>query len=213
MYYRLSFAQEKELLGQPETGMGYQVVEAELTGSTFTATFIVLNAELAVELNEAAALCVKEIARTGSHIVARKAMDFRWDIKRIIYHNADVKMNLLLEVKSEHTDGAEIFVRRSIYENDKRIDQINKCLLPGSYTTTLSDALKYKHKSADPLIQLAMDHGVRGQWGYQVQPKRTDVLQRGKSDPQTGAKEIYFKNGTSFGTFLQRETYPVLITD
>ena len=76
-------------------------------------------------------------------------------------------------------------MRRSIYENDKRIDQINKCLLPGSYTTTLADALQYKHKSADPLIQLAMDHGVRGRWGYHVQPKRTDLLQRGKSDPES----------------------------
>ncbi len=210
MYYRLTLAQEKELLTQPETGMGYQAIEAQLPGIDMKAKFIVLNAELAVELNEAAPLVVKEIAREGIEKVLEKAMEFRWQITKVIFHDAELKpVSVADEVKAEHTDGGEIFVRRSIYANDKRIDMVNKCLRPGSFTTTLADSLKYKHSSEDPLIQLAMDHGVRGQWGFHVQPKRSDSLQRGKVNTQTGAKEIFFKNGTSHGTFVKREEYTV----
>jgi hypothetical protein len=214
MYYRLSPSQEKELLSQPETGMGYQAIEAQLPGIDMKAKFIVLNAELAVELNEAAPLCVKEIARDGIEKVLSKAMDFRWRITKVILHDYELKpVSVANDMKVENPDGGEIFVRRSIYENDKRIDAVNKCLRPGSFTTTLPDSIKYKHSSEDPLIQLAMDHGVRGQWGFHVQPKRNDSLQRGKANPQTGAKEVFFKNGTSFGTFIKREAYAAAIKD
>lgn len=214
MYYRLSPSQEKELLSQPETGMGYQAIEAQLPGIDMKAKFIVLNAELVVELNEAAPLCVKEIARSGIDNVLAKAMDFRWKITKVLLHDTELKpVSVANEVKEEHPDGGEIFVRRSLYANDKRIDTVNKCLRAGSFTTTFADSLKYKHSSEDPLIQLAMDHGVRGQYGFHVQPKRNDVLQRGKVNAQTGAKEVFFKNGTSFGTFLKREAYVVAITD
>ena len=40
MYFKLSFAQENELLSQPETGMGYQVVEANKKGSYIRERFL-----------------------------------------------------------------------------------------------------------------------------------------------------------------------------
>lgn len=208
MYYRLSEKQEKELLANPETGMCYQVVEAALTGTDICAKFIVLNAELAIEYNDAAPLYVQEIFREGIGIIKEKAMPFRWEITRILEHDPELKTTpAVSENRMEYPDGGEIFVRRSIYENDKRIDLANKRLIPGSFTTTLNDALRYRTNSEDPLIQRAMDHGVRGKWGYHVQPKRTDILQRGKCDPKTGAKEVFFRDGTAIGTFFKRETY------
>lgn len=214
MYYRLSPSQEKELLNYPETGMGYQSIEAQLRGSEMKAKFIVLNAELAVEMNEAAPFNVKEIATIGMKKALEKAMDFRWLITNVLVQDDELKpQSVANTVKPEFPDGAEIFVRRSIYENDKRIDTVKKCLRPGSYTTTLADSLKHKSSSEDPLIQLAMDHGVRGQWGYHFCPKRTDALHRGKVDSRTGAKEVYFQHGTSYDTFLKRETYGIPVTE
>jgi hypothetical protein len=208
MYYRISPSQEQFLLSQPETGMGYQVVEAKRRGSELHAKFFVLNSELAIEMNEAAPLYVKQIANQGIESVLEKAMNFQWEIKKVIHADPELKPIAVAEtVKEEFPDGAEIFVRRSIYANDKRIDQQNKSLRPGTFTTTLADSLRHRHSSDDPLIQLAMDHGVRGKWGYHVCPKRTDRLHRGKMDPHTGAKEIFFKSGTAPGTFLKRETY------
>lgn len=208
MYYQLSGKQEQFLLAQPETGMGYQLITAKLGETGVTGKFIVLNAELAVEFNEAAPLYVKEIARDGIERMKTKALPFRWEIISVLSHDTELKpTEPVQDMKPEYSDGGEIFVRRSVYENDKRIDPINRNLRAGSFTTTLPDSIKYRHTSEDPLIQLAMDHGVRGKWGYYVQPKRTDALQRGVRNPHTGAKEVFFKEGTSFGTFLKRETY------
>lgn len=43
MYFKLSTSQEDFLLRQPETGMGYQIVEANRQGSYITEKFVVLN--------------------------------------------------------------------------------------------------------------------------------------------------------------------------
>jgi hypothetical protein len=208
MYYRLSPSQTKELLSQPETGMGYQAVEAHLPGLEILNRFIVLNSELAVELNEAAPLVVKEIAHEGIEKMLGRAMDFRQQITRVIHYDQEIKpVSVPITMKEEHPDGSEVFVRRSLFREDKRIDLANRCLLPGSFTTTHSDSLRYLHRSEDPLIQLAMENGVRGKYGFYLIPRRTDLLQRGQSDPRNGAKEIFFRNGTSQGTYLKCEMY------
>ena len=51
MYFKLSAAQENELLRQPETGMGYQIIEASKAGSYVREKFLVLNSEVVIELN------------------------------------------------------------------------------------------------------------------------------------------------------------------
>ena len=51
MYFKLSASQENYLLNQPETGMGYQVVEAIKTGSYTREKFLVLNSEVVIEMN------------------------------------------------------------------------------------------------------------------------------------------------------------------
>lgn len=206
MYYHLSKKQEDYLLSLPETGMCYQVIEAQVPGTEMKQKFIVLNAELAVEMNDAAPLYVQEIVREGVLVAKEKALAFRWEIVTVFGHDPELKPTAAVnELKTEFPDGSEIFVRRSIYDHDKRVDETNKCLRAGSFTTTLPDSLRYKNSSDDPLIQRAMDHGIRGKWGYYFQPKRNNVLQRGKPDPKTGAKEIFFKEGTSHGTFLYRK--------
>ncbi len=42
----------------------------------------------------------------------------------------------------KNANGDELFIRLSAFEDDKRIDKINKCLLRGTFTTTASDAFK-----------------------------------------------------------------------
>ena len=207
MYHTLARHQSEFLLSQPESGMGYQIVDAQLKGSHLIIKFIVLNAELAIELNEAAPLYVKQVALEGINRISQKAPVFRWEIIKLYTHDPGTKpVAAISGERVEFPDGAEIFVRRSIYETDKRVDGTSKRLLPGSFTTTLHDSIRYRNSSDDPLIQQAMDHGVRGQWGYYFKPRRNDMLQRGKADPKTGAKEVYFSKGTSNGTLVDRKT-------
>ena len=51
MYYKLSATQENDLLKLPETGMGYQVIEATKSGSINRENFLVLNSEVVIEMN------------------------------------------------------------------------------------------------------------------------------------------------------------------
>lgn len=208
MYYQLADSQQKFLIAQPETGMGYQLVIAQRRGTNLESKFLVLNAEIAVEMDEATSLCVKEILTEGMRVIKRKALDFRWDITSVVQHVSKLRTtNPITENKIEYPDGAEVFVRVSVYETDLRIDTVNNCLRPGSYTTTLHDYLKYRHASEDPMIQIALQHGVQPQWAFHIQPKRNDALQRSLGDARNGAKEIYFPEGTSHSTFLHRKPY------
>ena len=51
MYFKLSAQQENELLNLPETGMGYQVVEASKQGYYSREKYLVLNSEVIIEMN------------------------------------------------------------------------------------------------------------------------------------------------------------------
>lgn len=51
MYFKLSKGQEIDLLNQPETGMGYQVVEATKAWNYNREKFLVLNSEVVIEMN------------------------------------------------------------------------------------------------------------------------------------------------------------------
>lgn len=51
MYFKLSKGQEIDLLNQPETGMGYQVVEASTARSYEREKFLILNSEVVLEID------------------------------------------------------------------------------------------------------------------------------------------------------------------
>ena len=65
MYFKLSALQEKDLLNQPETGMGYQIVEASKAGSYTREKFLVLNSEVVIEMNGYEGNNVRKIINEG----------------------------------------------------------------------------------------------------------------------------------------------------
>ena len=65
MYFKLSSSQEKNLLGQPETGMGYQVVEANKPGSYTREKFLVLNSEVVLEINGSEGGYIRKVINEG----------------------------------------------------------------------------------------------------------------------------------------------------
>lgn len=73
MYFKLSASQENDLLNRPETGMGYQVVEAIKAGSYTREKFLVLNSEVVIEMNTYINDNVRMVINEGTDSIKAKA--------------------------------------------------------------------------------------------------------------------------------------------
>jgi hypothetical protein len=73
MYFKLSPVQENYLLLQPETGMGYQVVEANRAGYYAKEKFLVLNSEVVIEMDGRQGEYVNRVIKEGTHSIKASA--------------------------------------------------------------------------------------------------------------------------------------------
>lgn len=219
MIYNLTAKEQGYLIDQPETGMGYQIVEAQEFGNYAIKRFIILNSTLAIESDNAQTF-LKQIFKEGFEKIRAKAqiMSFK-NIKVLNKIEAfglvnDGPANASKGAKDsieERANGSEIFIRLSAYLNDRRIDRINKCLRPGSFTTTFIDYELCKNNKLDPIARYALPNEENIKWVFYIKPKILNILQRGVVQPANnqlgGGKEIYFKNGTSPSSFIAETKY------
>jgi len=220
MYYKLSLFQENNLIHMPETGMGYQVVEAIKSGSYIREKFLVLNSEVVIQIDNYVDGFVSQIIRDG--ISSIKSVAPLITLNEISVLSNSQLYSVINESKKEdekgakdnpveNADGEEVFVRLSAFDDDKRVDKINKCLRPGSFTTTMTDYLFCKYSDCNPVDRYALPNNDKIKFAFHIIPVKSDTLQRGTLQPANGKKgggeEAYFKNGTSAGTFLKQTTY------
>lgn len=220
MYYRLSALQENDLLNQPETGMGYQIVEASKTGSYTREKFLVLNSEVVIEMNAYTSDNVRKVVNEGIYSIKVSAKYITLNAISVL--NEKQFRFVVNESKNENERGAidnpvvnangeEIFVRLSAFDDDKRIDKINRCLRAGSFTTTKEDYLKCKTTNDDPVERYALPSNDKIKFAFHIKPVKTDTLQRGTVQPayekRGGGKEAYFSKGTAAGTFFEQTLY------
>jgi hypothetical protein len=220
MYFTLSAQQENELLRLPETGMGYQVIEAYKSGNYNKLKYLVLNSEIVIDMNGYEGDMVNKVMNENIGYIKRNAMTI--SLHSITVLNEKQFRNILGESKSdkekgaidnpvERADGKEAFVRLSAFDDDKRVDKVSKCLRPGSYTTTNDDYLKCKSTNDDPVERYALPNNDQIRFAFHIRPLNTDTLQRGIVQPANGkrggGKEAYFAKGTSNGTFFAQTPY------
>lgn len=220
MYFKLSRSQEIDLLNQPETGMGYQIVEANKAGNYTREKFLVLNSELVIEMNGFEDYMTRLVINEG--IFSIKARAEAITLNSITVLNEKQYRNKASEPKSENekgaidnpvenASGAEIFVRLSAFDDDKRVDKINKCLRPGSFTTTQNDYILCKYTDDDPVERYALPSSDKIRFAFYIKPEKSDTLQRGRVQPANGKRgggqETYFDKGTMPGTFLKQTPY------
>jgi hypothetical protein len=220
MYFRLSRSQEIDLLNQPETGMGYQIVVANKTGSYTREKFLVLNSELVIEMNGFETQMINFLVSTGIQNFKTRAEII--SLNSITVLNEKQFRNQASEPKSENekgaldnpiesADGKEIFVRLSAFDDDKRIDKINKCLRAGSFTTTENDYIVCKYMDDDPVERYALPNNDEIKFAFYIKPIISDTLQKGIVQPANGkrggGKEVYFARGTTQGTFYKQTPY------
>ena len=220
MYFKLSPIQENDLLNRPETGMGYQVVEAAKVGNYKREKFLILNSEVVIEMNSSTDDNVRKVINEGiqrfkanANIITLNAITVLSEkrFRNIVNESKNENERGAIENPVEFADGKEIFVRLSAFDNDRRIDKVNKCLRPGSFTTTFDDYLKCKSSNTNPIDRYALPNDDKIQFSFHIQPKSIDTLQRGivqlANGKQGGGKEAYFENGTATVTLLKQIIY------
>lgn len=230
MIFKAYESAQKQFITLPETGMGYQIIEAKRYGKISKDRFVVYNCELVMDLDSQFLDFKHKILTEGFSTVLNKAADLTIETTSIslIPRSQITESRILTEGKKkekgrhsggkgaldnpeEVADGKEIIVRLSAYENDKRIDFINKKLKPGAFATTNADYYVCMRTSDDPIDRYALPNDETIKWAFYVQPKKDDILQQGIVQPafghDGGGIEVFFKYGTSEKTYLDTRPY------
>ena len=221
MIYEAKIETKNKLLSLPESGMGYQIISGIKRGSYNSQKFVALNASWIFEYPGEGKLLlkIKQTIKEGLENAILTYPDIELNDIRLssfeqvlnVFNEESQTKKGAKDNRVENADGEEIFVRLSAFEDDRRIDKINKKLIPGSYTTTLEDYKYCKENDLNPIGRYALPNDDLIQWAFHIKPRKVDTLQRGVVQPafghNGGGDEVYFAKGTSSGTFLQQTPY------
>lgn len=239
MIYKITNLASETLLEYPETGMGYQIIETTKNNSYLTKKMVVYNSNLAVDLDFEFIINKNKILTKGYSNVLNKAEELMLDTDVIrVLNKSDLKevrfvsesrklyktlssaekgrknpekANGALDNSKEKANGEEVFVRISAYNNDKRIDFVNKKLKKGSFTTTEIDYNSCVATNDDSIDRYALPNNEEIKWAFYIKPKKDNTLQRGVAQPafekNGGGIEAYFEDGTTNKTYLYENKY------
>lgn len=228
MIFKATYQFSNSLLALPESGMGYQIIDAYQEGDYRSQRFVVYNSDLVVELDSNFVFCKRRIVAESYTKLFSKAdvisLNRPTIVKREVMNTTRVFSQIKMSTngRSNGTTGAldnppkmgngtDIFVRLSAYQDDKRIDFENKCLKAGSFTTTEMDYLTCKRYNDDPVDRYALPNDELIKWAFYIQPRSYDLYRTGvvqpANDKNGGGIEAYFDNGTSNGTYFDRKLY------
>ena len=230
MIYKLYSLDANDLISRPETGMGYQIVQATQFQRTEIRKFVVYNSQLAVDLDVNFQTNKRRIINEGFKNILNSSTELILETKsinvlgqssireskslsdtKIIYNKRESGGKGASDSPKENANGLEIFIRISAFEDDKRIDTVNNKLKSGSYTTTEKDYRDCVSSNDDPVDRYALPNDDEIGWAFYIKPKTVDSLQRGIVQPafnhEGGGIEAYFENGTSNDTFFDKREY------
>ena len=228
MIYKAQSQFTQSLLSLPETGMGYQIIDANRQGRFSTERFVVYNSELIVELDNNFNTIKRQILlesytkmfSQSDFIALESPILVRQSAVRNVRTFSESSMNTkgrhsgttgAIDNPPRYASGSEMFVRLSAYPDDKRIDFVKMKLKSGSYTTTEADYLTCKKYSDDPVDRYALPNDETIKWAFYIRPKSNDQYRPGVVQPANGHNgggiEALFDNGTSDGTYLEKKPY------
>ncbi|MEO6219440.1 MAG: hypothetical protein ABIO81_03360 [Ginsengibacter sp.] len=150
MLYKATSQNQTTLLSLPESGMGYQLITGRFASEYKSRKFIVLNSEIIIEHDDTEQLYFNKIVRVGWNEVKSVAMEqplINIELKskneyfNLVNEDDALRKKGARENPVQQANGWMAYVRLSAFYDDKRIDRVNKCLIPGSYTTTIEDYL------------------------------------------------------------------------
>lgn len=229
MIFKVHLQFTQKLLALPETGMGYQIIDAKRYGKQTTNRFIVYNAELIIDLDSDFQENKRKILNEGyANLFSRLSFLYLENpilVNRSVVSNARIQSeSILATIKGRHSgrtgaisntpiyaNGTDKYVRLSAYEDDKRIDFARKRLKEGTFTTTEADYLDCKRFNDDPIDRYALPNDETIKWAFFIIPKSSDQYRPGIVQPANnhdgGGIEALFDHGTSNDTYLKRNPY------
>lgn len=230
MIYKIYEQDAETLLEKPETGMGYQIINASQYNRNHSRKFVVYNTNLAIELDAEFQTYRRLIINEGYKSVLGKATELMLETDSIrVFATSPNREYKMLSASNKigkkrysggrgakdspirNATGNETFVRLSAYEDDKRIDFVNMKLKSGSYTTTEQDYIDCYSTKDNPVDRYALPNDEPIKCAFYIKPKSINTLQQGIVQPDFGHEgggiEAYFENGTSSGTYLFKRDY------
>jgi len=204
-------SQTSALLGQPESGMGYQIVEVEIPSGARRAT--VYNADLLVWEEEPqvhlAASVHERFAGTAGEVQARMIRSIRVVPREPGVSSSPAMRRLVLTESRPAADGeprgtapGSVFMRFTAYVNDRRITP-ERGLLPGTYATTEEDA-RVVATGEQAVERYALPNPTPAVYRFRIDPKPGTSHQAGIVQPAYGhvggGVEVLFTDGTAGDT-------------
>jgi hypothetical protein len=208
----LNEERQRELIAQPESGMGYQNLAIELRtgevryGTAFNAEFLLYSGEPAHAL--------RKISEPGQRLLMleRKEVGLGEEIRslKVLQREAGISTRVresssstqsssgASEAPVEELQDEENFKRFSAYANDRRVTA-GGALVPGTYATTEADATHVK-TGRDAVKRYALPNPKPAVYVFTIDPPLITRLQRGVAQPAYGQPgggvEVIFVNGS-----------------
>lgn len=219
----------KRLLEMNESGMGYQLIQARKNESFRLEKFVIYNGQLIVDLDDNFEQNRTRILNEGFKNVFSASRGLNLNYLQLFSEKIGNGRQMFSESKKTNfqrhsggqgavqnsievvADGIKVYVRLSAFENDRRVDMINKCFLPGTYSTTETDYQTCRQTNDDPVDRYALPNNDAIEWVFKVKPKKGDKYKYGIVQPNFGHNgggiEVLFTIGTSQNTLFSKARY------
>lgn len=212
----LNEGRQRELIAQPESGMGYQNVAIELRngetryGTTFNAEFLLYSGEspdLLEKISEPSdrlRMLEERQLGVGEEILSLRVLPSEADASARVRESSSSTQSSsgASEAPVEQLQTEEKFKRFSAYANDRRVTA-SGALLPGTYATTEQDA-KHVKTGRDAVKRYALPNPAPAVHVFTIKPPLKTRLQRGVARPAYGQPgggvEVIFVNGSPNNT-------------
>ncbi|MDD5503784.1 MAG: hypothetical protein PHV77_00520 [Candidatus Omnitrophica bacterium] len=218
MPYKLSDTQIRELVSQPETGMGYQYVEASMSNLS-TSQGVVLNSEVFIPEERIEKIMGRRFLTYSAILNEAERPGYIRTLKVVgrsrlqlgeTRHFAKSAGVPACQAASSLTGKDQVFKRFSPYRNDRRIGE-DGSLLPGAYATTEADARNVRTGS-DAMNRYALPSDEPAIYVFTIQPPEKTSVRVGVVEPANGKPgggvEVLFENGSPKKTVTGPNTIP-----
>jgi hypothetical protein len=221
----LNESRQRELIAQPESGMGYQNVAIKLRngetrlGTAFNAEFLLYSGESPSllerisEPSERLLLLQENQLGFGDEILSLRVLRSEADVStRVRESSASTQTSSggASDAPEEELQEEEKFKRFSAYANDRRVTA-NGGLVPGTYATTEEDA-KHVKTGRDAVKRYALPNPAPAIHVFTIEPPVRTKLKRGIAQPAYGQPgggvEVIFVNGSPDKTVTGPATIP-----
>ena len=213
--YQLSHDETRSLLEQPESGMGYQVVNAKTDyrtkrGVIFNAELLTLDEDKHSDRRILLSKSYAEALRTAKSAVGQfRSLSVVRDYGTTALSKRETKAaGGANEAAEEKTKEGEGFYRFSAFKNDRRITA-DRSLLSGTYATTKEDGDKVK-TGREAVERYALPNPDPASHRFTIKPEKDTKLKRGIVQPANGhhggGVEAIFTEGTQKDTVTMPPT-------